>query len=442
MSIGADSRPENPPEPVAWTKRTNPRRWAVWATPSPVVRYVLVVDALALAAVIATTIHSAAGWTDAGHFGVLVGGSTVYVETTRSIERMRWVTSGADSPYTNLKTMWAFAGLMILPVPLAVALTVVVYAHAWFRATGRIPAYKVVFTISTVLLGSALANLILSANGSAFPNYPTGPDGLAMMLAAVLGFWFVNYVLVVGAILLADPGKLARRALGAVTDQLVALGSLGLGAAIAGLLTYDPWASGVLLLVVLALHRALLAGQFQSAANTDAKTGLASAHFWHETATKEPERAQRTGATLGVLMIDLDHFKAFNDLHGHLAGDQALRAVADAVKAETRAYDLAGRFGGEEFVLVLPGIDADEIGHSAERIRRRVETLIVTVDSTSGRATVDGITCSIGAAAYPDHGAAIDELLLAADTATYRAKGSGRNNVQLAVRTSDTPDGA
>jgi diguanylate cyclase (GGDEF)-like protein len=396
------------------------------------VRYVLAIDVVALAVIATTFTRSAVTWSDAAQLGVLAAGSAVYVETTRGIERMRWVTSGNGSPYVNLKTMWALAGVMLLPPALALCLILFTYTHAWFRATRRIPAYKAVFTVGTILLGGALAGLLLRAYGSGFPDYPTGPTGLSAIVSAVLGFWFVNYMLIVVAILLADPGKLARRALGTVTDEMVAVGSLGLGAALAGLLTFDPWAAAVLLMVVLALHRALLVGQFQSAANTDAKTGLASAPFWHETAAKELDRAQRSNAPLGFLMIDVDHFKVFNDRYGHLAGDQALRAIADALKSETRPYDLAGRFGGEEFVLLMPGIGADEIAHTAERVRRRVEALLITVDATGGRTTVDGLTCSIGAATYPSSGVTLEEVLLAADTATYAAKDAGRNNVQHA----------
>jgi diguanylate cyclase (GGDEF)-like protein len=392
----------------------------------------LAIDALAIAIIATTVSRSPVTWSDAARLGVLAAGSALYVETTRGIERMRWVTSGNGSPYVNLKTMWAFAGVMLLPPALALCLIGFTYTHAWLRATRRIPAYKALFTVGTIVLGGALAGLLLRAYGAGFPNYPTGPAGLIAIVSAVLGFWFVNYMLIVVAILLADPGKLARRALGTVTDEMVAVGSLGLGAALAGFLTFDPWVAAVLLMVVLALHRALLVGQFQSAANTDAKTGLASAQFWHETAAKELDRAQRSTASLGFLMVDVDFFKKFNDKYGHLAGDQALKAIAEALKSETRPYDLAGRFGGEEFVLLLPGIGSDEIAHTAERIRRRVEALLITVDATSGRTTVDGLTCSIGAATYPASGVTLDEVLLAADTATFAAKDAGRNNVQHA----------
>jgi len=201
----------------------------------------------------------------------------------------------------------------------------------------------------------------------------------------------------------------------------------------AALLVYTPWLVVVLIATVLTLHRALLVDQYQSAANTDAKTGLANAGFWHATATNHLAQAERINGPVAVLMIDMDRFKAFNDQHGHLAGDQVLKAIADVIKAEVREDDLVGRFGGEEFVVLLPGTDANEIIHTAERIRRRVASLAVTFDGLDGRTTADGITCSIGAATFPEHGAHTDQLVFAADTATYAAKKAGRNNVQLAI---------
>ena len=109
-------------------------------------------------------------------------------------------------------------------------------------------------------------------------------------------------------------------------------GALGLGIATAALLLDQPWLTVTLLITVLGLHRSLLVGQFQSAARTDPQTGLMNTVFWHEIAAKEFERAEHDNTSLGVLYLDLDHFKTINDTYGHPAGDQILKAIAAELK--------------------------------------------------------------------------------------------------------------
>jgi diguanylate cyclase (GGDEF)-like protein len=293
--------------------------------------------------------------------------------------------------------------------------------------------YKSVYSACAFLLGCAVARLLLNVVGQAgYRELPSGFRGLLAVAAAGLACQFVADALIGLAVVVSAPEAPGRQALSSPSDLLIEAGSLGLSVATASLLIDKPWLAVVLFLTVLALHRALLVDQYQSAANTDPKTGLANAEFWHRKATDELALAQRNGASVGVLMIDMDRFKAFNDQHGHLAGDQALKAIAGALKSETRDYDLVGRFGGEEFAVLLPGTNAFEIGHTAERIRRRVAELSITIDTHTGSRTVDTLTCSVGAATYPESAADIDKLVLAADTATYKAKTAGRNQVQLA----------
>jgi diguanylate cyclase (GGDEF)-like protein len=406
-------------------------RWALWSAPPVVLGYVLAVDLLAL--VILTT---TAGLVDVGsadwiRLAVLAAGSAIHVEAARGIERLREV-AAEGMPYVNLKGMWTFAGVLILPPPLAITLIALTYLHSWFRLR-RITPHRWFFSASTIVLASAAAAICLTVISPAtYPGYPAGPLGLVAVTAAGLAYWFVNFALVVGAVLLSNPTGTARNALGRLSDQLIVCGSLGLGVAIAVMLQHEPWSVAVLLFTVLGLHRALLVGQFQTAARTDPNTGLANTVFWHEMASKELERALRTSTSLGVLYLDLDHFKSINDTYGHLAGDQVLKAVAEELDREVRTDDLVGRLGGEEFAILLPKTTTDETAQAAERIRRRIAGLVVSVTTERGPATVDNLTCSIGIATYPAAGRTLDELLLAADTATYAAKSAGRNQVVTA----------
>lgn len=412
------------------SRRFHLSRWALWSVPPVVLGYVLAVDFAALATVAVSTQLGPVGATDLTRWTFLAVGSAVHLEATRHIERLREV-AAEGVPYVNLMSLWLFAGALMLPLPLALALVLTCCVHFLFRLR-RVPAYRWLFSAASFLLAVAGVAVVMVAVGpGGHPGFPSGPIGLLAGITAAVAFWFVNYALVVGAIILSNPGAPGGQALGRLADQLIVAGALGLGFAFAALLSREPWAVPVLLLTVLGLHRALLLGQFQAAANTDSKTGLLEATFWHKIATAELARAERTGTPLGVLMIDLDAFKAINDTYGHLNGDRAIKAVARAIKQQVREYDVVGRFGGEEFVVLLPGIDAVEIAHAAERIRHRIEDLQVDL-ADDGQLGKGWLTCSIGGAVYPHTATTIDQLLLAADTATYLAKDQGRNQVRMA----------
>jgi diguanylate cyclase (GGDEF)-like protein len=153
---------------------------------------------------------------------------------------------------------------------------------------------------------------------------------------------------------------------------------------------------------------------------TDALTGLFNRRHLIEVLAAEVRRVDRHDRNFAVLMIDIDHFKEYNDQLGHLAGDEALRKVAAVISEGIRDVDAAARYGGEEFVVVLPETDADGAAEVAERIRARL-----------GKEKFDGgkITLSVGVAEFPTHGKTPDAMLAAADAALYEAKNAGRDRV-------------
>jgi len=172
----------------------------------------------------------------------------------------------------------------------------------------------------------------------------------------------------------------------------------------------------------IANRRLLLALRGQ--ANTDGRTGLTNSRAFDE--ALERHLANRVEAEpVAVLMLDLDHFKDFNDRYGHPAGDEALQAFAHLLGSSIRENDVAARYGGEEFAVFLPGLTASGAAEVAERIRERTEsTIIPLAPGLTGHLTV-----SIGIAVAPDDGAQRVMLLKAADDALYRAKLAGRNRV-------------
>ncbi|EWM17272.1 diguanylate cyclase [Kutzneria sp. 744] len=298
-------------------------------------------------------------------FGLLLGASVIHLEAAQGIERIREV-SAEGSPYTHMQSVWYFAGVLLLPLPLLALLIVLSFTHEWFRVfRGQAIAYRKVFSAATVVLAVGAGQLAFAAffpgGGAPYAAQLDGPLGAVAVIVAGLAYRMVNYALVVGAIVASNPEQPARKALGHASDQLIIAASVGLGYAV-GVFTVDrPWSMPILLVTVLALHMGLLLPQFRIAAHTDSKTGLVDAAWWSDRAADQLDRARRLARTVGVLMIDLDHFKEVNDCYGHLAGDQVLTAVAEAVRHSVRSLDLVGRWGGEEFAVLVPAVGVDEL---------------------------------------------------------------------------------
>jgi diguanylate cyclase (GGDEF)-like protein len=178
-------------------------------------------------------------------------------------------------------------------------------------------------------------------------------------------------------------------------------------------------------------NRRLLAA-LQGQASTDARTGLANSRSF-DLALEEALVSRGSDETVAVLMLDIDHFKDFNNRHGHPAGDEALRAFAEVLRSCMREGDVAARYGGEEFAVLLPGVDARSALTIAERIRGRAESTIVSL----APGITDRITVSIGIGMAPEQGLERVSLLRVADEALYRAKQAGRNRVDYLGGSSD-----
>jgi diguanylate cyclase (GGDEF)-like protein len=163
-------------------------------------------------------------------------------------------------------------------------------------------------------------------------------------------------------------------------------------------------------------------------AATDALTGLPNKRAVDDSLKRMAAQASRTASPLSAIFLDLDHFKRINDTYGHLTGDEVLAAVAVAIAEAVRQSDTVGRFGGEEFVVLLPATGGTPVLAIAERVRVAVGELSVVV---GGTVQVSGLSVSIGVAGYPDAGDTLDQVLRSADAALYRAKDAGRNRVAV-----------
>ena len=179
----------------------------------------------------------------------------------------------------------------------------------------------------------------------------------------------------------------------------------------------------------LALRNAWLLEEIQHLAATDGLTGIANRGTFQTVLAKELARSRRTGESVGLALLDLDHFKRLNDTHGHQAGDEVLRRVGGILDEFSRGFDTPARYGGEEFAIVLPHTTPEEGMQVAERLRQA----IVSADIEPS------VTVSIGVACFPDHAADDDELVRVADEALYASKGTGRNRVTNAASLRSLP---
>ena len=178
--------------------------------------------------------------------------------------------------------------------------------------------------------------------------------------------------------------------------------------------------------ISLAIANAKLRDQLRDQSIRDPLTGLFNRRYLLETCRREFARAKRNKQSVSVLSIDVDHFKRFNDNHGHDAGDTVLRAVGSSLDELFRSEDVPCRFGGEEFVVILPGANIDDAMRRADQLRGKIEGLIVRYLEQN----LPRITISVGVAAFPEAGATPEAVLRVADMALYQAKAKGRNRVE------------
>ncbi|MDT7558603.1 MAG: hypothetical protein QOC83_2029 [Pseudonocardiales bacterium] len=414
-------------------------RWAVWALPNRVLTSVLLVELTAFGLFLVDT--SRGSFTQLALFGTLMLSvlGVLHTEIAVGLERLR--RQVADTPHGDLSSVWTFAAAVLLPPALTTVVVLVIFTHQWFRVwrSIRVPAYRHIFSTATVVLACHAAAAVLGYAGGGGLRGLDGPRELLTVAMAILAYATVNTGLVAAAIALSAPLPRPSPAqlIGHWDDNMLELATLCLGGLAAFALGSNPWQVPLVMAPLLVLHRAVLVRQLEEVASTDSKTGLLNAAAWHTQAAKELRRAQRGRTSAAVLILDLDHFKSVNDDHGHLAGDEVLSAVASALRAEVREHDLVGRFGGEEFVVLLPELGREldgsgELHAIAERIRHRISTLSVVVSTPHGSLTIAGLSVSVGGAAFPEHGAGLENLMDAADTALYAAKRDGRNAVRIA----------
>jgi diguanylate cyclase (GGDEF)-like protein len=409
-------------------RRVEPRAWPIWDLPGWVTGFLIVVvlsDAALLAAEISkVTVHAH----DLELFAGLLICSAATVEMTRRMgENLGFV--------KDVYAVWELPVAMLLPLAYAPVLPIIRFALTQWRIL-RVPLHRRVFSAAAIGLSYVAAALVFHvliplAHGAA--SNPAGHAMAWMLIVAVCAMvqWTTNQVLIWTAIKGSNPAVKLREEQFArepmyndVTELCVAvLVTFCVASSMIALVFAFPFIS--------LLQRSLRHARLLQDSRSDSKTGLLNAATWERESTAEVARAVRTRTPLAIALLDIDKFKGINDTYGHMVGDQVIKEIAHSLNSLLRDYDLAGRFGGEEFALLLPQTRAVDAFRIAERVRASIAGLRIIAPGASGGEKVH-VTVSIGVAAL-DSGSRREfaDLMAAADAALYRAKAGGRDQVQM-----------
>ncbi|HEX9529257.1 MAG TPA: GGDEF domain-containing protein [Streptosporangiaceae bacterium] len=410
------------------------RDWAWWRLPALLRAYVGAVPAAALAAIAVAASQTSWRTGDLMKFLLLIGCGMISVAATPRIAY------GRGTMVQDFLTVWVLPVAILLPPVYAMVTPVPLLVLTHWRVHRGV-VYRRVFTGAAISLAYGAASLIFRAIPPSFAGATLGTGVHALTWTAAVAacetVGGLHQGLLAIAVKFSDPAArlkdlmLNREALQADFAEF------DLGILITVVVAVQPVLAVFAVPTVLLARRFMMHAQLLASSRIDAKTGLLNSATWESEATAELTRAVRTRSPLSVALIDIDHFKAVNDTHGHLVGDVVLRAVSDVLREQLRGYDVVGRFGGEEFVVLLPQTGEADALSIAERLRAHVAALSIPVqDGARSEASVR-LTISIGVASLDAFGGEVTDLLNAADAALYVAKQAGRNKTHVA--TTSTP---
>lgn len=412
-------------------RRLAPRSWEFWSLPKDLARYLVLAELGAVLWTVIALLHDTISRSDLIRFGVLAVLFAAFQQISPRIERMR--IRMADSHQIDMTSVWTFAGVIALPSGLSALLALFIsVAMTVLRLRAGIHPYRQMFTAATVMLACLTGSAIVQLSSSNLGHLSGEASGAAIVLLSLVAYTAVNTTMIAGAIFLAARPLPVRALFGTAEENALEIATLCLGAMTGLALVFTPWLTFLSIVPLVVLQRGALIKQLEVAATTDPKTGLLNAVAWRQVAQKEIARAARDRHTVALMIVDMDRFKAVNDTHGHLVGDAVLVAVAERLTAELRQYDSIGRFGGEEFVAILPEVDMATARAVSHRILAGIRKLEV-FSPDAPAVPLGGFSASIGVALYPNNGADVESLLHVADSALYAAKSAGRDRVECVV---------
>lgn len=405
----------------------------MFSAPRPFLLYALLLEALLCYWVVGVGLGSDAGFGRWGRLILIAVLALAYEEGGKRVAQLQ-VRMGSDLQY-DMTSVWAVAAGVGLTAGMPVLLVVALGGYIWLRQDRKVgkPVFRTAFNTAQVALSALVTGLVFHAASEAAVSLPWTLSTSVPIVLALVAFGLTNRLFVTLALL--SLGARGKDLVGSLHDNLVEFATLCLGGLVAVAVMYEPWLAILAIAPMVTLQRGALVRELETAASTDAKTGLYNAITWERIAQRELARAERTQGSTGIIIVDLDRFKLVNDRFGHLAGDKVLRGIGNRLRAEVREYDTVGRFGGEEFVAVLPTASDVDALVVAERLRSRIHDLRISDLVDGVEPDKDGrLSVSIGVACSPTDGSELTDLLHCADAALYRAKALGRNRVVLADR--------
>ena len=405
------------------------RSWALWSVqPRWLIAFVLAVIAADLTALGVAASSTAITRSNLALFCLLLGCTAASMELTRK--------SGEQGGMIkDVHGVWELPTAILLPPLYALIIPAIRIALLQWRIR-RAPVYRRVFSGAMLSLSYGAASVTFHGLSGLIPQeaggtLSRGTVWTLVIVISVLAKETVNKSMLLTVVKASDPGATWRTEVFSREPLYNDGAELCTGVLVTYGVAGNPWLALAALPVVTLLQRSLRHVQLLNDSRADSKTGLLNAATWEREATAEVTRAVRTRTPLAVALLDIDRFKVINDTYGHLAGDQVLKELARSLDSVLRDYDRAGRFGGEEFSLLLPQTRAVDAFRIAERVRASIAGLSIIVPGATGGERVH-VTVSIGVAALDSGGKReYSELMAAADAALYRAKSGGRDQVQM-----------
>ena len=412
-------------------RRLAVREWQWWQLPPLLRTYVGTIPVAAVVIIVATASHTEWREADLVKFLVLTACGAVSVAST---PRIAYTSGGGVT--RDFSTVWVVPIAILLP-PVYTAVVPIVFVGIMHMYVHRGVPHRRVFTAATISLSYVAAGFVFRLFPASFagPHLGSG-NHIFTWVVAVAACEFigcrVQHFLLVGAVKLSNP---EARMLSMELDRDALQGlfvEIDLSVLVTVAVALSPELVAIALPTVLLVRRFLVHPLLVAQSRVDQKTGLLNVSTWEAEAEVELSRTVRTHNSLAIALVDIDHFKQVNDTYGHLVGDRVLRAIAEALTGRSRDYDRAGRFGGEEFVLLLAQTSREDACKIAERLRGYVASLEIGTDDRPDAPTLK-VTISIGVTSMArGESFELADLLAAADSAMYAAKQAGRNQVAFA----------
>jgi len=406
------------------------RDWAWWRNPPLLRSYVAAVVVLSVAVIGVAAARADWRIDEAGEFLLLACCGTISMAST---PRIMYSYPGITRDFSGI---WALPTAILLPpvygalIAIPIVAIVQLYVHP-----GTL--YRRVFSGAALSLSYVAVSLVFRAIPNSFAGEAVGTGlhaftwCLAVAACEIMGCRLQHF-LIVAAVKMANPsmrffeGEFDRDALQGLFVEM------DLAILITVAVALSPLLVVIALPTVLLVRRFLIHPVLVAQSRIDSKTGLLNVSTWESEAEAELSRSVRTRGPVALALVDIDHFKNVNDTYGHLVGDRVLKAIAEALTGQSRDYDRSGRFGGEEFVLLLAQTAEQDACKIAERLRGYIAGLEVPIDDRPAAPTLK-VTISIGVTALArGESYELTDLLAAADSAMYAAKQAGRNRVAFA----------